>query len=398
MLGKIKLKLDAVIFGGGVSGLWTLNILKKAGYQVILLESNSLGYDQTITCQGILHGGIKYSLAGKLTKSAINIRDMPGIWQKHILGHSYPDLSNVQVRADFCYLWGQKMWLIGSVIGLSVTPRKISNTQKPSILASYKGDLYALGEQIISPASLLRELSAEHKNSELQISMDHIEFRNAENGDIKEIILVNPENGRELVIETKTVILTAGSGNELLRKRMGFREGKMQRRPLHMVVVKGKSLPFFNGHYIEKAQPGVTVTSAESSDGSVVWLLGGQLAEKSLDWSSDKLVEASQKSLNKIFPDVGFKNLKWATFKVNRAEVDTKHCKKPDDVFVDSENNVITAWPTKMVLAPRLAERILEKVDKPSTQSEADLQELENWPRPQVAMEPWENAEWFDAY
>ena len=398
MPGNIKLKLDAVIFGGGVSGLWTLNSLKKAGYNVILLESNALGYDQTVTCQGIVHGGIKYSLAGKLTKSAINIRDMPGIWHKHILGQDYPNLSKLQIRADFCYLWGQRMWLLGSVFGLSVTPKKVHHTQKPPLLASYKGDLYALGEQIISPASLLHELSAEHSNIILKISMDHIEFSNTDNGGIKEITLYNPENRQKLTIEPKTVILTAGAGNELLRKRMGFKEGKMQRRPLHMVVVKGVSLPFFNGHYIEKAQPGVTVTSAKSRDGANVWLLGGQLAEKSLDWSSEKLITASLKSLNKIFPGIDFGKLQWATFKVDRAEADTQHCKKPDDVFVDRENNVITAWPTKMVLAPRLAERILEKIDKPSIQPDVSFQELEDWPKPLIAPEPWENAEWIDAY
>lgn len=395
---NIRIKTDAVIFGGGVSGLWTLNILKHAGYNVFLLESQSLGFDQTITCQGILHGGVKYSLAGKLTKSAINIKDMPGIWKEHLQGRSHPDLSNVNIRSEYCYLWGQTMWLVGSLFGLSVRPRKVPPAQKPPVLAAYKGVLYKLGEQIISPASLLKELTANLQNSLLHVSMNHLQCRRDNGGNITEIHVMTPEKDHSLTLLPDTVILTAGAGNGPLRRQLGFPEEKMQRRPLHMVVVKGASLPFFNGHYIENALPGVTVTSSRTSDGEMVWLLGGRLAEKSISWDSVKLVKATRQSLIKIFPSFEFNNLQWATFRVDRAEADTCHCRKPDDVYVEKEGNVITAWPTKLVLAPRLADRILGKIGNPSAGPLRDETIFENWPKPKVSPEPWENVEWISAH
>ena len=53
---------DIVICGGGGSGLWLLNILKKAGFSVLLVEKNSIGGTQTIASQGMIHGGQRYML------------------------------------------------------------------------------------------------------------------------------------------------------------------------------------------------------------------------------------------------------------------------------------------------------------------------------------------------
>ena len=61
---------DIVIFGGGIAGLWLLDRLRIQGYQVILLESSSLGGGQTYASQGIIHGGLKYALGGSIADSA----------------------------------------------------------------------------------------------------------------------------------------------------------------------------------------------------------------------------------------------------------------------------------------------------------------------------------------
>ena len=66
--------------------------------------------------------------------------------------------------------------------------------------------------------------------------------------------------------------------------------------------------------------------------------------------------------------------------------------KRPDDVQVLVEGNVITAWPTKLALAPRLADRLLELIPPASGPMAVAP---EDWPRPTVALPPWESeAEW----
>ncbi|MCZ6835340.1 MAG: FAD-dependent oxidoreductase, partial [Planctomycetota bacterium] len=86
------IQFDVVIFGGGATGLWMLESLIRLDYRVVLLESGDLGSGQTIASQGIIHGGLKYTLSGLFTSSAKAIREMPGIWRQCLAGESQPDL------------------------------------------------------------------------------------------------------------------------------------------------------------------------------------------------------------------------------------------------------------------------------------------------------------------
>ena len=50
---------NIVIFGGGIAGLWLLNRMQNEGYRPILFETEALGGRQTLSSQGIIHGGLK---------------------------------------------------------------------------------------------------------------------------------------------------------------------------------------------------------------------------------------------------------------------------------------------------------------------------------------------------
>ena len=97
--------VDVVIFGGGGAGLWLLDAVRRCGRSVILIESAALGTGQTIGSQGIIHGGLKYTLRGIFTPSAKAIRDMPQLWAQCLAGKKAPNLSAVRLRQPFCYLW-----------------------------------------------------------------------------------------------------------------------------------------------------------------------------------------------------------------------------------------------------------------------------------------------------
>src|ERR1700733_7712281 len=86
-----EMQLDVLIFGGGAAGLWLLDELRRRGARVLLLEADRLGAGQTIASQGIIHGGLKYTLQGGLTPSAMQIREMPGVWRDCLAGRRLPD-------------------------------------------------------------------------------------------------------------------------------------------------------------------------------------------------------------------------------------------------------------------------------------------------------------------
>jgi hypothetical protein len=59
---------------------------------------------------------------------------------------------------------------------------------------------------------------------------------------------------------------------------------------------------------------------------------------------------------------------------------------------------VVVAWPTKLCLAPVLAEEVLDLVTAELKRpGEADGDGAPPWPPPSVARYPWEEAEWFSA-
>jgi choline dehydrogenase-like flavoprotein len=146
--------LDAVIIGGGAAGLWTLDRLVARGYQVVLLEAFELGSGQTIASQGILHGGLKYTLSGMLTPSAKAIREMPVIWRECLEGKREPKLTRTMVRSPHCYLWrtesvASRLGMIGARVGLRVAPQAIAKDDRPVALMNCPGTVAKIDEQVI---------------------------------------------------------------------------------------------------------------------------------------------------------------------------------------------------------------------------------------------------------
>ena len=99
------LDTDICIIGGGVAGLWLNARLRKAGYHTVLIERGALGGGQSVKSQGIIHGGIKYALGGKLNAATEAIADMPNRWRQCLTGEGELDLSGVRVLSQHHYLW-----------------------------------------------------------------------------------------------------------------------------------------------------------------------------------------------------------------------------------------------------------------------------------------------------
>ena len=86
---------DIIIFGGGIAGLYTANRLRRAGYNLILIEKDTLGGAQTLASQGMIHGGQKYGLGGSVTGHSRSMAAMPARWDACFSGAGDVDLSGV---------------------------------------------------------------------------------------------------------------------------------------------------------------------------------------------------------------------------------------------------------------------------------------------------------------
>ncbi len=394
-MGNATLKLDALIFGGGAAGLWLLDELHRRSFRTALLENRALGAGQTIASQGILHGGLKYALAGLLSGSAKAVGEMTDLWRQCLDGLTQPDLRGVRILSPSCYLWRTEslasvVGLAGARLGLRTPVAKVAPAERPKPLAACPGEVFRVDEQVLDVGSLLAELADRHAARILKIGdANDITLTVSKPGYVDAVELQGTDTNDVVRLEPGVVIFTAGEGNEELRRRAGLSTAAMQLRPLHMVMVRG-SLPQLFGHCVDGNKTRVTITTAIDSRGRTVWHIGGELAEKGVDLSPTELIRFARRELPSVLPAVDLKNTEWAAYRINRAEGRDPRGQRPEGPVWRREGSVITAWPTKLVLVPRLAELIADALGRPSPGGDHEIPLPPDWPRPQVAQPPWE--------
>lgn len=393
--------IDVLIFGGGVAGLWLLDELTRQGQSALLLENKALGFGQSVSCQGIIHGGLKYMFDGNLTLSARVISEMPDLWRQAMAGQRSPDLTGTATLSEGCYIWGtasikSRIFMTGTSIALRTKPTPIEREQWPAVLENVPGKVLRVAEQVIDPASMLQCFARRNRGRLLHVdSARGPEFEQSA-GRVTAVRVYPPKNSQNeancLTLCPQTIVFTAGQGNAELRQQAGLPGQVMQRRPLHMVMVRGQ-LPKLFGHCVGGTKPRITVTSATDSAGRTVWQIGGQIAEDGVAKSPGELMAFARQELLTCLPGLDLRGAEFATYRIDRAEAITATGQKPDDVHVVQEGNILTAWPTKLALAPRLAERIFELLPSPKGSAPYTL----DWPAPPVAQLPWEaQTPWFN--
>ncbi len=386
------MKVDVVIFGGGGAGLWLLDVLCGRGLRVVLVEKDTLGGGQTVGSQGIIHGGMKYAITGSQRASATAIREMPEVWRECIAGRSQPDLRGTPTRSACCFMWRttslkSTLGMLGARVGLRSNAEKVEVCDRPVVLQACPGDVFRLDEQVIDTVGFVRTLAERHERRLL--SCAEVEFVRSDARDVSAVVLRHPRTGETLRIDVGQVVLTAGAGNAGLRELAGLSTGVMQRRPLHMAMVRG-DLPNLFGHCIDGAHTRVTVTSARDARGEMVWQVGGQVAEDGVSMSAAELVEHVRRELVLALPGVNFHGCAWSTYRIDRGEGFTDDGGRPSGPVVLRDGNVITAWPTKLALLPHLAMLVSERLGACGSEECDGLEAFDGWLRPEVSLPPWD--------
>jgi hypothetical protein len=212
---------------------------------------------------------------------------------------------------------------------------------------------------------------------------------------VEAVLIRNPDTGNQLRLRARQIILAAGEGNERLREQLGMPAQVAQRRPLRIALVRGR-LPRLNGHSIDGAKTRVTITSDVDSSDRTVWQLGGQIAEDGVDMEPLDFIRHARSELAQVLPGWQCPAVEWATYMVNRAERSTTDGALPHDVQIIRDGNVLTVWPTKLVLAPLLSERVAAVLDVRDNPSDSSWQETlvdRHWPSPAIALAPWEREQ-----
>ncbi|MBE58320.1 MAG: FAD-dependent oxidoreductase [Gammaproteobacteria bacterium] len=370
-----------IIVGGGISGLWLAAELKARNIPCCVIEKNALGQAQTLASQGMIHGGTKYALDGRLSKAANEIGAMPARWKQALKGNGKVDLRAVQLERE-----DQLLWSVGSVganlMGFFASKAMRSRIERidPRTEAAFnypgfKGHLYRLSEPVLRLDTLV-EAFAELLDGQLFHA---------------EVTGFLTQNGSVVGVETSAgqmpgdVIMTAGEGTEPLLSTLNGQRPQMQLRPLAMGVCKlARPIPRVFGHQLGGGSKPKLSVSTHEFEGAQYLYLGGQLAEDGVHLDDDNLrhraVCAVSEALRWLEPTIETTRI----FRVNRAEPSTNEGNRPDTAFVAKRNNLIVTWPIKLALAPALADQIL-----PMLKITPDSSRQPQWPVAPQGTYPW---------
>lgn len=398
------LDLDLAIIGGGVAGLWLLNRAQAKGYQCALFENKALGSDQTIASQGMIHGGMKYTLSGALSGASEAIAGMPAFWRDCLAGNGEINLQQTRILSDHFYLWSSESassrlatFLASKLVRGRVDP--VPESQRPALFRqpTFSGSLYRIADLVLDVPSLLANLAQPVRPLLFQIDWSRAQLQLSAD---KTLELRLTDAPAERLIRARRFIFCAGKGNAELLSKLGLTHPEMQLRPLHQVMVKPHgALPFY-GHCLgTDTTPRLTVSSHSTADGQLVWYLGGSLAEKGAGQTARQVIATAQQELGALMPWIDWHQAEWASLPVVRAEPRQQGFARPDNAFISraqGANNLLVAWPTKLTLAPNLARQAFALLAEDGIEPGSltpQLHQLRAYlPEPGLAPTPWDIA------
>ncbi len=377
-------EIDIVIFGAGIAGLWAFNHFKALGYDALLLESKSIGGGQSIASQGIIHSGLKYAFAGKLNKLAHSISAMPDLWRDALAGKGDVDLSAAAYNAK-----SQLLLIPGGFMGGLVTlvtkqalgnnVHEVAKKDWPEDIknSGFSGKVVFMDEPVLDVPSVMRALAEPYKDCIRKIDTPDTPFTFLE------------KHG----ITAKQVIFTGAAANEKIAHRKGHDEGlETQKRPLLMGMLKPAPFSLYAHLVGSSDKPVATITTHTASDGTLLWYLGGSVAERDKESNPDEVYKATIKGFAKYLPHVDLSKVEWASVPIDRIEGKSSvDGWMPDTPTIHTYKNVHYCWPTKLTFAPLLSDRLIEKMTIEPSGATSDFSDL---PEVEYSQPPWDKSQW----
>lgn len=377
---------DAVIVGGGIAGLWLHALLRRRGYATVLLEAEQLGCAQTLASQGMIHGGLKYALAGNLTGASEAIAGMPERWRRCLDGDDDVDLSGLAPLSDRYYLFAEastlgRLTTFFASRSLRGRIERLTRSDFPPELAApgFKGVVYALQDFVLDTPALLARLRAVAPDGvyRCRVEADAVTLS-------PDQVSVRTPAG---TVTARHLILAAGAGTGALLAGLGLGAPQMQRRPLHQVLVRHPDLKPLYAHCltgIRRPEPRLTITAHRDGDGWL-WYLGGQIAGDGVAMEPDALAGHARAELAACLPWIRWDGAEVTTLRIDRAEPAQDGGRRPDQAFAERHGACIVAWPTKLSLAPDLGDRVLDLLTPPAGVSPPTLA----LPAAEMGTPPW---------
>lgn len=370
------MKIDALIIGGGMAGLWTLAILRARGYGAVLLDIGALGGMQTLTSQGIIHGNPRYSLTAPPDSQDV-IQAVSTRWRDALRGHGEVNLRDAHILCANQYLWTADS-LGGRFGGFMLSRRLGGHLEKcsaeaypPFLPRDFRGHCYTLNAAVLDIPSVLQTIAQQYAPWILSDCFWKEDGRYVN-------VLCGGAMHRFL---PRRIIYTAGRANGELT---GIAQ---QTLPLRMAALRvPKAAPDIFGHHLDGSNSsGVTITTHREKH-CKIYYLGGASAEEGAHHSENEYIAHMRATLLKALPWLNkawFTDDAFHTFTIERVAGEQEEKGIYEPVILQRARKLI-AWPGKLTFAPLLAERLFALL--PPANDNPDFQSGQI---PRIGSYPW---------
>jgi glycine/D-amino acid oxidase-like deaminating enzyme len=393
-------EIDVAVLGGGIAGLWVLNRLRRLGFDALLFEKAALGSGQTLASQGIIHSGVKYAFDNVVRPQTQSLSSMPKIWMDCIAGTGEVDLRGADVLANnqLIFTTGGLTSQIASTVAsraLRSAVHALERDEFPEIFhtSEFQGKVFRLQEPVLATKSLLAILcdrAATMGGGHPVALRARVKELRRQDASVAEIVF---DDAQETRVRPRACVFTSGQGNEWFAEQLGLDKNKItQRRPLRMFLARGLPYRVYAHWLVPEYQPRVTITTHDWN-GEPVWYIGGGVSEKAVGRSDAEALRMAHAEMAGVFPWLDWKRVQWAIHDVNRAEPSANKL-LPGGATIRAVGNAALAWPTKLALAPALADQVLRWLEEQNISPSNKSTQLPLAPA-EPGKYPWEEVrEW----
>jgi len=374
------IRVDVLIMGGGIQGLWLLRDLVGAGYSAVLLEIRALGGEQTCHSHVYLHRGYNYQrieLIKALGKAhqrwehCLKTDPLPG--PKPVLGFTNPADCEKKKKA-----WEHA--------GLKA-PEPLSEAEWSvplrggSIKSCWSTDEeYADATVLVS--ALMQGLEEHTSRIErvLDMTLSMVELDRYTRFEVTEVKIRLP-SGKVVAVQPSAVVFAAGYGNQQLLNFLARYEelkpafaNQQQVRKGHMLVVEGSIEPLCGIFSFGEEHELFIVPRTHKE--RTIWLISDNRSP-ALSSVEDYFGRCHVRQwlprvlagLDNLAPDY-FKDdkkaqLRWGVYEAPKAEGRQAGNLPPEHVVLHHRSvpNVWAVWPTKLTLAPLASQEVVAEIE-----------------------------------
>jgi len=259
--------------------------------------------------------------------------------------------------------------------------------------SEFRGKVFRLQEPVLAIKSVLRVLrdNAAKMGSGHPVALHaRVNELRRQDASVTEIVF---DDEQETCIRPRACVFTSGQGNEWFAEQLGLDKNKVtQRRPVRTFLARGLPYHVYAHWLVPEYQPRVTIVTHEWKD-EPVWYIGGGISEKAVGHGDTESLQMAQTEVAGIFPWLDWKQVQWAIHDVNRAEPSANKL-LPSGATIRTVGNAALAWPTKLALAPALADQVLRWLEEQSVLPSNKSTQLPLMPA-ELGKYPWEEVrEW----